>query len=91
MGTLTNILARECFFGEDVMSKCTTHGYGGKPGLLYSELMELKNVIRRSYPKYHYAAHDFELAWSKCAEALSQGCNRLRREMQKKNKHADYN
>ena len=78
MGTLTVLLARECFFGEDVMVQCTTHGYGGKPGLPIAELMELKAVIRRSFPKYNIATHDFEIAWTKCAEALSQGCNRLR-------------
>ena len=78
MGTLTVLLARECFFGDDVMVQCTTHGYGGKPGLPIAELMELKAVIRRSYPKYNITANDFEIAWTKCAEAVSQGCNRLR-------------
>ena len=45
MSTLTQLLAKESFFGEDVMVQCTTYGYGGNPGLPKKELDELKETI----------------------------------------------
>ena len=60
------------------MVQCTTYGYGGKPGLPKKELDELKETVRSLYPKYWNAPHDFELAWNKCTESMSQACNRLR-------------
>ena len=40
-------LAREAIFGEDVMIKCATHGFGDTPGLQLSELLRLKEEVRR--------------------------------------------
>ena len=31
--SLAAILARDVYFGEDVMIQCTSHGYKEKPGL----------------------------------------------------------
>ena len=78
VGTLALLLARECFFGEDVMVRCTTHGHGDKHGLPWNELMELKEEIKKTFPQYWNAPHEFELLWNKCTEAISQGCKRLR-------------
>ena len=33
MTTLAVVLAREVFFGEEVLAQCTAKGCGGKPGL----------------------------------------------------------
>ena len=44
MATLAVALAREAFYGEEVMAQCTAKGYGGKPGLLQQELMALKEA-----------------------------------------------
>ena len=38
METIAVALARDSFFGEDVMAKCTPRGYGDKPGLPLDEL-----------------------------------------------------
>ena len=78
MSTLAQLLAKESFFGEDMMVQCTTYGYGEKPGLPKKELDELKETVRALYPKYWNSPHDFELAWNKCIESMSQACNRLR-------------
>ena len=52
MGTMAVLLARESFFGEEVMYKCTAKGYGDKPGLPMAELMALKEELRKLYPNY---------------------------------------
>ncbi len=49
-GELACKLAREAFFGEAVMVRCTAAGYGDRPGLPQAELLELKEVIRKHSP-----------------------------------------
>ena len=78
-GELACKLAREAFFGELVMAQCTATGYADKPGLPQAELLELKEIIRKHSPQYSYSPHEFEILWSKCLEAISQCCKRLRK------------
>ena len=54
------VLAREFFFGDEVMGQCTAKGHADKPGLPHRELMELKDVIKGAYPQYWNAPHAFE-------------------------------
>jgi hypothetical protein len=84
MTTLAVALAREAFFGEDVMARCTAKGYGGKPGLPHKEMMLLKEEVRRLYPNYWNSPHVFEEKWNKCSEQISQACNRVRAKRKKK-------
>ena len=37
---MASVLAREAYFGEEVMALCTAQGYGDKPGLPCAELSE---------------------------------------------------
>ena len=76
---MAGILAKECFFGQDVMLQCTAKGYGDKPGLPIIELMELKEEMRRLYPHFLHSTVEFEEKWVKISESLSQACKRLRR------------
>ena len=76
---MAGILAKEVFFGEEVMLQCTTKGYGDKPGLPTVELMELKEEMRRLYPYFMHSPAEFEEKWVKICDALSQACKRLRR------------
>ena len=78
-GELACKLAREAFFGEEVMVRCTAAGYGDRPGLPQAELLELKEVIRKHSPQYWASPHEFEILWSKCLEAISQCCKRLKK------------
>ena len=78
-GELACKLARESFFGEELMAKCTASGYADKPGLPQAELLELKEIIRKHSPQYSYSPHEFEILWSKCLEAISQCCKILRK------------
>ena len=84
MGTMAVILAREVYFGEEVMGQCTAKGYGDKPGLPIQELKALKEDIRKLYPQYLNNAVAFEEKWSKCLEAISQACKRAGKKKAKK-------
>ena len=84
MTTLAVVLAREAFFGDEVMAQCTAKGHGDKPGLPHSELMQLKEVIKGAYPEYWNAPHTFEPQWNKCTEQISQACKRARNKSRRK-------
>ena len=84
MGTIEVALARDSFFGEDVMAQCTPRGYGDKPGLPLDELMLLKEEVRKLYPNYWNNPVVFEEKWSKCLEAIGQACKRIRHKNAKK-------
>ena len=88
IGTLAQLLARESFFGEDVMVQCTAQGYGDKPGLPITELMLLKDEIRKTLPQYWNAPQEIELLWSKCTDSISQACKRLRGKKSKRSQKA---
>ena len=79
MGTMAVALARDAFFGEDIMRQCTAKGHREKPGLPLAELMELKEEINRLYPRFIRSQTEFEAKWVKICEALSQACKRMRR------------
>ena len=76
-GKFTCKLARESFFGTEVMKRCTCNGHGDKPGLPKAELLELKETVRHQFPKYT-GTHEFEIVWANCQTAISQSCKRLR-------------
>ena len=84
MTTLAVLLARESFFGEEVMGFCTAKGHADKPALPHAELMELKEVVKGAFPHYWNAPHAFESQWVKCMDAISQACKRARNKSKKK-------
>ena len=83
MTMLAVALAREAFFGEEVVAQCSAKGYGGKPGLPHKEMMLLKEEVLRLYPNYLNSPHMFEEKWNKCSEQISQACNRIRAKRRK--------
>ena len=76
-GALACKLARDAYFGKEIMVQCTASGYGDKPGLPLKELRALKETMRHQFPQY-ITLHEFEATWCKCLLALSQSCKRLR-------------
>ena len=52
IGTLAVKLAKVAIFGDEVLIKCTVMGGRGLPGLPSTELMELKRILFRLFPKY---------------------------------------
>ena len=56
------------------MWQCTVKGYGEKPGLPLTELMELKEEMRKLYPHFLHSPDKFEEKRVKICDALSQAC-----------------
>ena len=77
VSTLALKLARESFFGEDVMVQCTVAGDRELPALPGHELELLKNQVLTLFPAYWNSLHEFEPVWTKCTAAIGQACKRL--------------
>ena len=73
--TLAVKLAREAFFGEDVLKKCTVSGERGFPGLPLQELQDLKNFL---FKQFAVTPMEFESVWKSCCTSIGQACKRLR-------------
>ena len=78
VGTLAVKLARQSFFGDDVMRRCTVQGAREFPGLPSAELGQLKQTIFKLFPQYWRNPSEFEGVWSTCVESVGQACKRLR-------------
>ena len=79
-GTLYQILAKEAFFGKDIMERCTVTGRGGTHALPFQPMNELKAKMFKLLPRYHTAPEQFEPVWKKCVVVIEQACGRLRRD-----------
>ena len=77
--TLATKLARDTFFGEDILRQCTVMGCREHPGLPIEELNELKQAVFSKFPQFWPNPVEFEDIWTQCADAIGQLCKRLRR------------
>ena len=77
-GTLCQKLAKEAFFGKEIMKKCTPGGNRQYPALPQEEFFELKKVMFRQFPRFHTCPGTFEPLWKKCVTFIEQACKRLR-------------
>ena len=77
-GTLDVKLAREAYFGQDVMRKCTVRGNRGLPGLPHMELCQLKQTLFSVFPQFWPNPVEFEPVWTRCSAAIGQACKTLR-------------
>lgn len=79
IGKLAVKLARDCFFGNNVLQRCTVMGCRDYPALPFQELNELKQVIFSIFPKYWHNPVEFESQiWNTCVNSIGQLCKRLR-------------
>ena len=78
-GTLAMKLARESFFGDQVLLQCTVMGNREYPALPMTELAELKQLVFSLFPQYWGNAVEFETTWKRCTDAIGQACARLKR------------
>ena len=76
--TLAVKWAKEAFFGDNVLVRCTVAGGREFPGLPQKEMQELKGVMLRQFPQFWQAPVQFELTWKDCCESIGQACKRLR-------------
>lgn len=77
-GKLAVKLAREAYFGEDVLSRCTVNGFRELPALPIAELSELKQMMLMQFPKYWNSVQEFESLWLICCDAIGQAAKGLR-------------
>lgn len=77
--SLSSKLAKEAFFGEQVMMQCTVKGHRDYPALPQQELAELKQVLFSQFPQFWSSPTEFEPIWSTCIDSINQACKHLRR------------
>ena len=72
-------LAKEVFFGDNVLKQCTTRGRGGCPALPHKVLTALKMTLFYNFPDYWTKPEAFEQKWIGAQESIGQMCKHLRR------------
>ena len=81
MSHLCRRLACECFFGKEVLTKCSPLGCGTHPGLPVAELNQLKQTLMDCFPRYWDDLSAFEAEWNKVwIGAISDLCAKLKKE-----------
>ena len=74
-GTLAVKLAKDAFFGEDVMAQCMVDGEHELPGLPAKELQQLKNALFMQFPDYRKVPQEFEPLWKDATQwRRNHGC-----------------
>lgn len=76
MSRLAVKLARESFFGKDIMGSCTPHGKSNQDSLPRTKLLDLKRYLIRLFPTLNSA--DFEGYWKTCLTSIGQACKAIR-------------
>jgi len=79
MGELAAKLARESFFGKELMRRSTVMGHKEYPALPADRVNALKQTILSVCPDYHCNPHGFESVWRKCIDSLNHACSKLRK------------
>ena len=80
IGELSVKLAKEAYFGEDIMRRCTVMGQRERPGLPPQILSELKKFLF-GLDKFRDCWTDpalFEGHWAKCVDSINHACKSLR-------------
>ena len=81
IGKLAVKLAKEAFFGDDVMIMCTVMGCSNYPALPTQEFQQLKQTIFSLFPACWLNHVEFESKiWSQCVNSIGQLCKCLRDE-----------
>lgn len=77
--TLAKKLAREAYFGPNILEKCTVKGIGPYRALPKKELNDLKMYLKHlSVPRIVNTVIEFETEWKNCLESVGQACKSLR-------------
>lgn len=79
MGELASKLARESFFGKELMRRSTVMGFKDFPPLPSDRVQTLKDTILSLCPAYQCNPHGFEGVWKKCVDAINHSCSKLRK------------
>ena len=81
IGKLTVKLAKESFFGDEVLIQCTVMGCRNYPALPYMRSMSSSKLFFSLFPNYRSNPVEFETKiWNQCVNSIGQLCKRLRNE-----------
>ena len=83
-GLLAVKLAKEAYFAEEVMIRCTVSGKRQLPGLPLTELNQLKQKMFEQFPEFWNNAAEYEDVWAACVTSLNQSCKHVRTVAQQK-------
>ena len=72
-------LAREAFFGDGILKRCTPRGWNELPTLPQAELNQLKATLFHQFPRFWTCPEEFEHKWTAAQESIAQACKRLRK------------
>ena len=78
IGVLAVRLARQAFFGDNLMKRCTPRGWRNMPALPQAELNMLKVTLFKQFPRFWSCPEEFGRKWAVAQEAIAQACKRLR-------------
>ena len=77
--TLAVRLAKEAYFGPDIMIRCTVRGVGSHHALPQPELTKLKKFLcDLSLPRLIDRRVEFEEIWKLCINSIGQACKQYR-------------
>ena len=79
MSILAVKLAREAFFGDSTLKRCTPQGWNDLPALPQAELHQLKATLFDQFPRFWASPERFEQKWTICQESIAQASKRLRK------------
>ena len=79
MGELAAKLARESFFGKELMRQSTVMGFKDYPALPADGIQALKQTILTVCPEYQHNPCAFESLWRRCIDAINHACSKLRK------------
>ena len=77
IGALSAKLAREVYFGKNIMSKCTVYGCRDRPPLPKAQLEKMKIFLMNHF-KFS-STPEFENHWRFCVEAVNHSCSAVRK------------
>ena len=78
VSTLAVKLARESYFGAEVLKGSTVAGCREYLPLSQNKLMEMKSFLLRQFPEYWANPIEFETKWATCLDSINQCCKSLR-------------
>ena len=64
-GKLAVKLAKEAFFGDEILIQCAVSGCRDLPALPVQKLTELKQMILMQFPKFWNSPQEFEQLWTR--------------------------
>ncbi len=79
VSTLAVTSAKESYFDNAMLAKCTVVGCRDLPGLPKVEVQNLKQFLFSLFPKHWKNPAGFETLWAGCVTSINQCCKAIRK------------